>query len=162
MVPSSEWFVSTMDGRPPSDRVLDADTALAAVRDQLPALGCRRAEFLGSGWGNDVYRFDEHLVGRLPRTGEGATWVDLDEAVLRLVTSSLGAVLLMPAVVGRGRAGAHFPYDFLVCTLIGGVSADHSTAPASEELAADLGRALKHIHAVPVDEARRAGLREVH
>jgi hypothetical protein len=78
------------------------------------------------------------------------------------VTSSLGAVLLTPAVVGRGRAGAHFPYDFLVCTLIGGVSADHSTAPASEELAADLGRALKHIHAVPVDEARRAGLREVH
>jgi aminoglycoside phosphotransferase (APT) family kinase protein len=150
-----------MDGRPPSDRFLDAPAALAAVREQLPALGCGRAELLGSGWGSDVYLFDGRLVGRFPRTAEGAEWVDFDEAVLGLVASSLGAVLPTPVVVGRGRAGAHFPYDFLVCTLVRGVSADSSAAPASEELAADLGRALTRVHAVAVDAARRAGLREV-
>jgi aminoglycoside phosphotransferase (APT) family kinase protein len=152
---------SSMPERPHSDRDLDESIALAAVREQLPALGCRRAEHLGSGWAVDAYLLDDRLVARFPRTAEAATWVDFDEAVLGLVAPALRSVCAVPTVVGRGRAGAHFPYDFLVCELVRGVSAEWGTAPVSEELAADLGRALTRIHAVPVDEARAAGLREV-
>ena len=150
-----------MPERPGSDRGLDESIALAAVREQLPALDCRRAEYLGSGWAVDAYLLDDRLVARFPRTAEAAEWVDFDEAVLGLVAPALRPVCAVPTVVGRARAGAHFPYDFLVCELVRGAPAEWRTAPVAEELAADLGRALTRIHAVPVDEARAAGLRAV-
>jgi aminoglycoside phosphotransferase (APT) family kinase protein len=152
-----------MSQRPPSDRPLDADRALAAVREQLPKLECARAEYLASGWATDAYRLGDDLVARFPRTVEAAAWVDFDEAVLRLVAAHLGPVIAVPTVAGRGRPGAHFPYDFLVCAIIRGESDDECTLPMSEqcaeELAGDLGRALAHIHAVPLEAAHAAGVR---
>jgi aminoglycoside phosphotransferase (APT) family kinase protein len=150
-----------MSQRPPSHRPLDAAIALAAVREQLPSLGCRRAEYLGSGWGTEAYRLDDDLVARFPRTADSASWVDFDQAVLGLVADSLGPALVVPAVVGRGRAGAHFPYDFLVCAFVPGVPAEEGPTRAAEQLAADLGQALTRIHAVSVDAAYAAGLRPV-
>lgn len=152
---------SSMPLRLSSDRNLGESIALHAVREQLPALGCRRATHLGSGWGADVYRLDDRLVARFPRTEEAARWVDFDQAVLGLVTASLVSAFAVPALVARGKAGSYFPYDFLICEFVPGVEADRLTAPAAEALAADLGRALSRIHAVPVDDARTAGLREV-
>jgi aminoglycoside phosphotransferase (APT) family kinase protein len=146
-----------MPERPQSDRNLDASIALAAVREQLPALECQRAAHLGSGWASDAYLLDDRFVARFPRNAEVAQWVDSDQAILGLVTSSLASEFCIPTVVGRGRAGAHFPYDFLVCEFVPGVGADRITAP-SEQLARDLGRALTSIHSVSVDDARKAGL----
>ena len=71
--------------RPASDRYLDASLALAAVREQLPALECRCAEPLGTGWGTDVYLLDDRFVARFPRTAEGASLTRFDQAVFDLV-----------------------------------------------------------------------------
>lgn len=147
--------------RPATDRSLDASLALAAVHEQLPALACRHAELLGTGWGTDVYLLDDRYVARFPRTAEGAESTNVDQAVFGLVASSLSPAFSVPTVVGRGNAGAHFPYEFLVCTFVPGVTAGDATAPPSEEFAADLGHALTHIHAVDVGDARNVGLREV-
>lgn len=149
---------SPMPERPQSDRNLDASIALAAVREQLPALECRRAAHLGSGWASDAYLLDDGFVARFPRNAELARWVDFDQAILRLVTASLSSAFCIPTVVSRAKAGAHFPYDFLVCEFVAGVGADHISTP-SEQLATDLGRALTSIHSVSVDDARKAGLR---
>jgi aminoglycoside phosphotransferase (APT) family kinase protein len=161
MLHRSPGSITDAGRRPPSDRPLDAAIALAAVREQLPALACERAEHLGSGWGSDVYRLDDGLVARFPRTAAAAEWVDAEHAVLGLVASSLASAFAVPRVVGRGRAGTHFPDDFLVCTLVRGISAAPAPRPVRDELAEDLGRALTRIHAVPVEDARAAGLREV-
>jgi aminoglycoside phosphotransferase (APT) family kinase protein len=161
MVHRSPGPTTDVGPRPPSDRPLDASIALAAVREQLPALRCGRAEHLGSGWGSDVYLLDDALVARFPRNAAAAEWVDHEQAVLGLVSASLASAFAVPSVVGRGRAGAHFPYDFLVCTLVRGVPAGGSTAPVRDGLAGDVGRALARIHAVRVEDARAAGLREV-
>jgi aminoglycoside phosphotransferase (APT) family kinase protein len=147
--------------RPPSDRHLDASTALAAVREQLPSLKCSRAELLGTGWGADIYLIDDNLTARFPRTSEGAQGIHFDQAVLGLASSFLSSAFALPAVVERGRAGAYFPYDFLVCAFVPGVTAGDATAPYSEELAVDIGRALTRIHSVPVNDARDAGVRGV-
>ncbi|MFI5231146.1 MAG: phosphotransferase family protein [Gemmatimonadales bacterium] len=147
-----------MPARPESDRNLDAAIALAAVREALPSLDCRRASHLGSGWASDVYVLDERFVARFPRNAELARWVASDQAILGLVASSLVSEFRVPAVVGRGRAGAHFPYDFLVCEFVPGVGADHAIS-SSEPLAADLGRALTSIHSVSVNDATNAGVR---
>ncbi len=151
---------TSMPERPTSDRALDESIALAAVRDQLPALECRRATYLDSGWAADVYLLDGRFVARFPRNADVAQWVDSDQAILGLVTSCLASAFAVPRVVGRGRAGAHFPHDFLVCELVPGIRADHFPGPDSDELTSDLGRALTHIHSVSVDDARGAGLRQ--
>ena len=145
-----------MPWTPESDRHLDDAVALRAVGEQLPALGCRRADRLGSGWATDAYLLDGRLVARFPRNAEAARWVDFDAAVLALAASAVGSAFAVPAVVARGRGGAAFPYDFLVCELVPGVSADDVAESAS--LAAELGRALARIHAVPLDAARAAGV----
>jgi aminoglycoside phosphotransferase (APT) family kinase protein len=81
--------------------------------------------------------------------------------VLNLVSSSFAGALSVPTVGGRGRAGAYFPYDFLICSFVPGVPAGGAAVPHSDELAVDIGRALTRIHSVPVEDARNAGLTEV-
>jgi aminoglycoside phosphotransferase (APT) family kinase protein len=149
-----------MPERPKSDRALDEAIALGAVREQLPALNCQRAIYLDSGWAADVYLLDDRFVARFPRNAEVAEWVDSEQAILGLVTSSLGSAFSTPTVVGRGRAGAHFPHDFLVCGFVPGTRADHFAGPDSDELTSDLGRALTRIHSVSVNDARSIGLRQ--
>ena len=149
---------TSMPGRPQSDRNLDASIALAAVQEQLPALGCQRATHLGSGWATDAYLLDDRFVARFPRNAEIGQCVDADQAILSLVRSSLTSEFCVPTVVGRGKAGAVFPHDFLVCEFVPGVGADRIPTP-SAQLATDLGRALTNIHSVSVADARHAGLR---
>jgi aminoglycoside 2''-phosphotransferase len=150
-----------MPERPPSDRELDESIALAAVREQLPDLRCSVARQLGSGWASDVYLLDECFVAAFPRNTEVARWVDSDQRILGLVASELASAFGVPRVIGRARGGTSFPHDFLVRELVPGVPADRLAAPVSDLLASDLGRALTRIHAVPVGDACRAGLREV-
>ena len=143
---------------PASDRDLDETTALAAVREQLPALGCRAAAHLGSGWECDVYVLDDRYVARFPRNADAAGWVDMEQAILGLVADSLASAFSVPRVVGRGGPGAHFPYDFLVCEYVPGVRADWLPESVCDRLAMDLGRALTRIHSVSPDAAREAGV----
>lgn len=164
----SGWFPrmtftpeSPMPERPRSDRQLDETIALAAVREQLPDLKCSVARKLGSGWASDVYLLDECFVAAFPRNAEVARWVDSDQEILGLVASDLATAFPVPRVRGRARGGTAFPHDFLVRDFVPGVPADSLAAPPSDLLASDLGRALGRIHAVFVDDARRAGLREV-
>lgn len=155
-----EGSMTEMPQRPASDRDMDASRALAAVREQFPALHCSRAELLGTGWGTEVYRLHDRLVGRFPRTAEAAQWISFEHTVLDLIASSLSPAFAVPSVVAEGKAGAHFPYPFLICTLVAGVAADAAISQ-SDELPADLGRALSRVHAVPLDRAKAAGLRNV-
>jgi aminoglycoside phosphotransferase (APT) family kinase protein len=147
-----------MPTRPESDRDLDAAIALRAVQEQLPALACGEARLIGSGWGTDAYLMDRRFVARFPRNAEGAGYVDQDWTVLQFVASQLGAFFAVPRVLHRGKAGAHFPYDFLVCEFVPGIAFDDPRAPVSDALASDLGRALTHIHSVPLAGALQAGL----
>jgi aminoglycoside 2''-phosphotransferase len=146
--------------RPESDRRLDATIALRAIREQVPSLGAREARLLGSGWGTDVYLIDERYTARFPRNAEAARYVGQDQATLEFVASELSVSFAVPRVLHRGTCGSHFPYDFLICALVSGLSADDARAPYSPDLTSDLGRALTRIHSVPVDRAREAGLRE--
>lgn len=158
---SESIAAGSMPERPGSDRDLDESIALRAVREQLPELDCHHAQYLGTGWVADVYLLDERFVARFPRNADLARWAEWDQAVLGFVTSALASAFSVPRVVGRGRSGACFPHDFLVSEFVSGVTADHLAAPISDQLAIDLGRALTHIHAVSVDDARRAGLGDV-
>jgi aminoglycoside phosphotransferase (APT) family kinase protein len=149
-----------MPGRPTPDRDLDESIALNAVQEQLPWLAGRGATHLGSGWATDVYLLDNRLTARFPRNAEAAEWIDFDQAVLGLVASSVPSAFCVPRVIGRGKAGSYFPYDFLICEFVSGVEADRVGAPVSDGLASDLGRALTQIHSISLDDAHNVGLRQ--
>lgn len=151
---------TSMPARPESDRELNEVVALRAVREQLPELACGEAKLIGSGWATDVYLLDHRVVVRFPRNADSAAYLDQDQAVLELVATELGAFFPVPRLLHRGTGGAHFPYGFLVCEFVPGVGSDDPRSPFSEALASDLGRALSHVHSVPVAAARRAGLRQ--
>jgi aminoglycoside phosphotransferase (APT) family kinase protein len=97
---------------------------------------------------------------RFPRNAAAAAYVDQDQATLEFIASELGDSFAVPRVLHRATGGTHFPYDFLVCDFVDGVSADDPRAAVSEELTADLGIALAQVHSVPEATARRAGLSE--
>lgn len=99
--------MDAMVQRPASDRDLDASIALAAVREQLPALECRHAEPLGAGWGTDVYLLDDRLAARFPRTAEAARWIvsDARNAGLREVDWDSGYAGPLRFVHGDFRDG---------------------------------------------------------
>lgn len=149
---------NSMPERPRSDRELDATIALRTLTEEFPKLQFHEVSFFGSGWATDVYLVDDRLVARFPRNRELAQWLDRDEAILRFVASHLASAFAVPKVVRRGKAGAHFPHDFLVCELVPGIGADHPEAPHSDRLISDLGEALTHIHGVPVASAADIGL----
>jgi aminoglycoside phosphotransferase (APT) family kinase protein len=146
--------------QPESDRHLDAAVVVRAVREQVPYLDCYEARFIGSGWATDVYLVDGRYAVRFPRNAEAATNLDRDAAILQLVASEFRGSVAVPSVLYRGRAGPHFPYDFLICNFVDGISADDPKAPVSKELTSDLGNALTRVHSISVARARHAGLTE--
>ncbi len=147
-----------MPARPRADRELNEEIALRAVREQLPTVACKSATLLGMGWATDVYLLDQRLVARFPRNTEVADYVDHDEAVLKLIESELSEFFAVPRVLHRGKAGAHFPHDFMVCEYVPGIGADNPQAPFADALASDLGIALTHIHSIPLAGPSRVGL----
>ena len=111
---------NSMPGRPARDRNLDQHMALSAVRDQLPALRCKAATYLGSGWGFDVYLLDDRYIGRFPRNASIAREVNLDESIHRFV-ASLSLPFSTPTVVGRAEGCSYFPHEFLVYKHVPGI-----------------------------------------
>jgi aminoglycoside phosphotransferase (APT) family kinase protein len=128
------------------------------VREQVPILDPQEAKFVGSGWATDVYLVDQRYAVRFPRNAEAAIYLDQDSAILELGASELNRYFAVPKILHRCKAGLHFPYGFLVCDFVHGVSADDASAPFSRELINDLGKALTRIHSVPVAAAHQAGL----
>lgn len=144
--------------RPEPDRPLDAGIVLRALREQFPSRGFAHAVPLAPGWASDPYVVDGQLVAHFPRNAEVAGWLDWDTAILRFVESALGSTLRVPRVQYRGCPSEHFPHGFLVCDFIPGVPFDSTDEPVPNRLARELGEALTHIHAVPVESAAEVGV----
>jgi len=146
--------------RPESDRPLNEEVALLALREQFPSRAFRRATALPPGWASDPYLIDDRFVARFPRNAEMAECLDWDEGILRFVDAALGATVRVPRVLSRGNGGEHFPHGFLVCDFIPGVPLDAAKAPLSHRLASELGEALARIHSIPPASAADIGVRQ--
>jgi aminoglycoside phosphotransferase (APT) family kinase protein len=149
---------SSLPARPISDRALDAAIALRALREQFPDHVLDQVRPLPAGWASDPYVADDRLVAHFPRNAEIAEWTDWSQALLEFVQVHLGSWMAVPQVLGRGKPGDYFPYEFLVARFIPGIPLDDSAARGSEHLPEDLGVALTHIHEVPTAEAAEAGV----
>lgn len=134
---------------PPSDRELNDDIVRDVVRDQFPPLAVQSVEYLGSGWENDAYLVNHHLVLRFPRYADVARGFEREDRLLTLVAAAAGASVGIPRITLWGKPSARFPHPFVGHDLIPGVAADDPSVPWAPELADDLGRALTRIHSIP-------------
>ena len=148
---------NSMPGRPARDRNLDQHIALFAVREQLPALGCKSATYVGSGWACDVYLLDDRYIARFPRNASIAREIDVEESIHQFV-ASLSFPFATPNVIARAQGGSYFPHNFLVCTHVPGIPSDQWIGPLPHGLTTDLGRALTSIHSASVGDAQKAGV----
>jgi len=144
--------------RPESDRPLDEEIVLRALGEQFPSHAFSHVAPLPPGWGSDPYVVDDRLVAHFPRNAEIAGWLDWDETILKFVDSAVGSTLRVPRALHHGNPGEHFPHGFLVCDFIPGVPFDKAEAPASDQLAGELGEALTRIHSVSATAAADAGV----
>ncbi len=147
-----------MPADPPwkADRVLTLDDAREAIGSGFPEVDARDLRHLGSGWEFDAYLTGDGWVFRFPRRAEYAGAFDLEGAVHGLVAGPLAPVAV-PRVELRGEPGPTFPYRFSGHRFIPGVGADDAAMRHSTAFAADLGAALRAIHAVPLEDAAAVG-----
>ena len=128
------------------------------MEEQFPELDLEEIELLGSGWEYDAFLVGHHLVVRFPRYADVARDLDQAETVLDFVGSSIGSSVAVPRITLRGDPSGHFPHRFFGHTLIPGVDSNDPRAPQVPELAADLGEALSHIHAISPERAEAIGI----
>jgi aminoglycoside phosphotransferase (APT) family kinase protein len=142
-----------------ADRPLTPEMARAAIAQRFPMIDTRNLELLGSGWEFDAYAADG-WVFRFPRRAESATLFERERGVLALAASALSRHVLVPKVELVGEATSEFPYPFAGHRLIRGVTADALDGGLLPTFARDIGAALGAMHAIPLADARRAGVLE--
>jgi aminoglycoside phosphotransferase (APT) family kinase protein len=138
-----------IDEPPPRDHDLTPEIVRRVLGEQFPRLALASVRHLGSGWERDAYLVDRRLVVHFPRHAGVADGLDRHLAILTHLDASAGAVVRVPRTTMRGAPGAHYPHRFFGHPLIPGVGSDEISAPAPPALAAELGRALSAVHALP-------------
>ena len=150
----SEGFVEP----PPSDRELSVEIVRDVLREQFPQLALQSVEYLASGWRNDAYLVDHHLVVRFPQYAAAAQGLEAQARQLALVASAAGGTFGVPTITLWGEPSSRFPHRFAGHELVPGVPVYDPRAPNAPELADDLGRALARVHSIPAALAGSIGV----
>lgn len=136
------------------------DEALAGVliRRQFAPVGERSVELVAAGWDYTVHRVDGEWAFRFPRRQIVIEPMQREVDVL----SRLSAFPI-PVPVFRGEPSAEFPWPFWGARWLPGVEASAASQSERHELAPQLGRLLRQLHAtdvpdLPVDVVRRADM----
>ena len=155
-------MVQSMNSLPwDPDRPLTAQGARAAIATRFPEVDSRTLKYLGSGWEFDVYLTPDGWAFRFPRRAWIADLFESERRVHELVSRFLAPKIAVPNVELMGEPTEGFPYRFAGHRFISGVRADTVNSDFEATLAREIGRALEAIHAIPVEEARAAGVVEL-
>ena len=142
-----------------AESVVDEALARQLIREQFAPVGERSVELVAAGWDYTVHRVDGKWAFRFPRR----------EIVLEPMRRELAALsrlppsLPVPAPAYRGEPSPRFPWPFWGALWLPGVEAGAASEAERHELAPQLGRLLRDLHAadvpgLPVDVVRRADM----
>lgn len=128
---------------------IDAALVERLVAEQFPGwsgLPIRAAD--PQGWDNRTFRLGSDLSVRLPSAAAYVTGATKEQRVLTWLAGRLDVPV--PEVVGVGRPGSGYPFPWSVRRWIDGTVASRAGGDRAV-LAADVGRALRQLRAVPAD-----------
>ena len=141
--PCYPWVVPL----PAADVEIDASRAAALVGDAFPALAGAPVRPFGSGYDNAAFLVDETWVFRFPRRRAAVFFLERELAALPRL--SLPVAIPAPRHVSRPRLG--FPFPFAGYRVLPGRPAGVVPEAAQPALAAQLGEALRALHAAHLD-----------
>lgn len=132
---------------------IDAAFALDRIAAQFPEYKGAAIEPIGEGFDNAAFLLDGRTVFRLPRRAFAVRFLQNEARILPLLAPHLP--LSIPAPAYLGQPDSAYPYPFAGYPFVTGTTA--CSYPWTDEKRADaapaLGRFLRALHAVPVDDA---------
>jgi aminoglycoside phosphotransferase (APT) family kinase protein len=139
--------------------VVGESLARELIQEQFAPVGERSVELVAAGWDYTVYRVDGEWAFRFPRREIVLEPMKREVDVLARLAPSLP----VPTPVYRGEPSARFSWPFWGAGWLPGVEAAAATVEERHELAPQLGRLLRVLHAtdepgLPVDVVRRADM----
>jgi aminoglycoside phosphotransferase (APT) family kinase protein len=141
-----------------AEAIVDEELARELIREQFAPVGERSVELVAAGWDYTVHRVDGEWAFRFPRREVVLEPMQRELAVLARLAS-----LPVAAPIYRGEPSARFPWPFWGARWLPGVEAGAASEEERHELAPQLGRLLRDLHAadvpgLPVDVVRRADM----
>lgn len=131
----------------PDERRVGVGLVRRLLEAQFPAWARRPLEPVAStGTDNALFRLGDDLVVRLPRIGWAVDGTRREQDWLPRLAPRLPVEV--PAVVGRGRPGAGYPWPWSVCRWIEGENPDPDRLGPPVALARALGRFVAALGAV--------------
>jgi aminoglycoside phosphotransferase (APT) family kinase protein len=136
---------------------LSAELVCTLIEQQFRELAPVRAEFVGEGWDNAVFRVNDRFVFRFPRR---APAVDCMEAECRVLPHLVRRLPLpVPNPVFVGKPSELYPYPFAGYSMLAG-NAAHTRQPSRQQRVQSaplFANFLKELHGTPVEQAVQMG-----
>ena len=139
---------------------IDTGAALVArlVREQFPqwaALALQRIDHAGTD--NAVYRLGDELVVRLPRREASSAQLAKERTWLPRLAPHVP--LAFPKLLGEGRPGDGFPFEWSVWAWIPGENATPEHVSDAHEFARDLAAFIRALHRIDTADGPRPSRR---
>jgi aminoglycoside phosphotransferase (APT) family kinase protein len=140
-----------------AERTVSPELARDLIEQQFPELAPVRAEFPSEGWDNIAYLVNGTYIFRFPRRTIAVDLIRTESKVLPVIAPRLPLPIPNPVFIGDPEE--RFPWPFAGYRRIPGETACRADLDGAQRLRAaePLGRFLRALHAIPVDEAERAG-----
>ena len=107
------------------------------------------------GHDNRTFLLGEDMAVRLPSAAGYVAHIPWEVFALTHLAPHL--TVAIPQCLGQGAPDAEFPFPWTVNQWLPGETVTHENVPDMQQLAADLGRFLRELHAAPVEGAPIAG-----
>jgi aminoglycoside phosphotransferase (APT) family kinase protein len=140
-----------------AEHELGIERARRLIQSQFPALTPVTIEPLGAGWDNTAFLVNGGYVFRFPRRPIAVQCLEAEMRVLPMLAARLR--LPIPAPIFQGQPAEGFPWPFAGYRFLPGRTACKVALNEAERLTAaePIAHFLAALHAIPVDEAERAG-----
>jgi aminoglycoside phosphotransferase (APT) family kinase protein len=139
-----------------AERLVSESLAQELIQIQFPQLRPARAQLIGEGFDNMVYRVNERYVFRFPRRSIAVQLLERECTLLpELGRSSLA--LDIPLPIFEGTASPEFPWPFVGYGFLNGVPA-YTLSLEQRMLSVErLAEFMKSLHRFPLDQAAKLG-----
>ncbi|MHA7261840.1 aminoglycoside phosphotransferase family protein [Arthrobacter sp. TMN-37] len=135
---------------------IDAGLVRTLIADQFPQWRHLRVEPVErQGWDNRTFRLGDELSVRLPSAERYAAGIAKEDHVLPRMADRLPTAV--PEAVASGRPGSAYPFPWSVRRWLEGETVSDSPDVDRVHFAADLGRLLRALRAVPTEGGPAAG-----
>ncbi len=141
---------------------ITADIARQLLQAQFPRLAPHRVEYLGEGSDSVAFDVNDSWIFRFPKRRYVEAQLLIETAILPVLAPSLPVAV--PAFRFHGQPGGGFPFHFAGYAKLPGKGADEfdRTENLLATMSPALGTFLSRLHAFPVVEATRLGVRTEH